>query len=326
MESYCGKDCGSCAWSERLNCPGCEEGMGKRFSGPCGIAACCREKGHRRCDTCGHLSGCPLQAERDEVPAREFRRREEERVRRETLTEQAPVLGKWLWLLFWLVAPREVGGVFLGLLSQFFPRLDAVGTVLSCVCFLACAFFFWRLGPVRREYQTASLCQLALSALCLLTWILPGEHPALTVLNLGALALGFCRNYLAYRAHALVLAGVDDALSERWRRLWKYTVWVMYGLAASILLLLLLIFIGFPLAVVCCLALLVLEVLEMVYLWRTAKAFRTWQPRWGTEPRHSPGGPKGPPGFFGPGGLPLLTRGGFCPRIDRIPYERQGNG
>lgn len=278
MESYCGKDCGSCAWSERLNCPGCEEGMGKRFSGPCGIAACCREKGHRRCDTCGHLSGCPLQAERDEVPAREFRRREEERVRRETLTEQAPVLGKWLWLLFWLVAPREVGGVFLGLLSQFFPRLDAVGTVLSCVCFLASAFFFWRLGPVRREYQTASLCQLALSALCLLTWILPGEHPALTVLNLGALALGFCRNYLAYRAHALVLAGVDDALSERWRRLWKYTVWVMYGLAASILLLLLLIFIGFPLAVVCCLALLVLEVLEMVYLWRTAKAFRTWQP------------------------------------------------
>ena len=77
METVCGKSCEACAWKEPLNCSGCREDMGRPFSGPCDIAACCREKGHRRCDTCGHLSGCPLQAERDEVPAREFRRRKQ---------------------------------------------------------------------------------------------------------------------------------------------------------------------------------------------------------------------------------------------------------
>lgn len=42
MEGICGKDRGLCTWKEQLNCAGCREDMGKPFSGPCGISACCR--------------------------------------------------------------------------------------------------------------------------------------------------------------------------------------------------------------------------------------------------------------------------------------------
>ena len=55
METVCGKSCEACAWKEPLNCSGCREDMGRPFSGPCDIAACCREKGHQRCETCAYL-------------------------------------------------------------------------------------------------------------------------------------------------------------------------------------------------------------------------------------------------------------------------------
>lgn len=278
MESYCGKDCESCTWKERLRCAGCEEGMGRRFSGPCEIAACCREKGHQRCDTCGHVSGCPPWAGRDEVPARELRRREAERARQETLAEQAPILGKWLWLLFWLVVPREAGGLLAALLGLVFPWMNGLGTVLVLVCALASAFFFWKLGPARQGYRAAALCQLAIVVLNVPGQFLPEGHPALTVIGLGVIGLGLYRNYHAYSAHAQALDEVDSALAEEWRRLWKYTVWDMCGIAASILLLLMIPVLGLLLVLACSLGLLVLAVLEMVCLWRTAKVFREYRP------------------------------------------------
>lgn len=278
MEGYCGKDCASCGWKERLRCAGCEEGLGRRFSGPCEIAACCREKGHRRCDTCGHVSGCPRWAGREEVPARELRRREAERARQETLAEQAPILGKWLWLLFWLVVPREAGGLLAAVLGRFVPWMNGLGTALVLGCALASSFFFWKLGPVRREYRAAALCQTAVIALNLPRQLLSEGHPALTVIGLAIIGLGLYRDYRAYSAHAQALGGVDDGLAEKWRRLWKYTVWDMCGMAASLLLLLMSPALGLLLVIICSLGLLVLAALEMVCLWRTARVFREYRP------------------------------------------------
>ena len=52
----------------------------------------------------------------------------------------------------------------------------------------------------------------------------------------------------------------------------------MCGIAASILLLLMIPILGLLLVLACSLGLLVLAVLEMVCLWRTAKVFRGYQP------------------------------------------------
>ena len=80
MEGICGKSCESCGWKDQLNCAGCQEDMGRPFSGPCGIAACCREKGHERCDTCPYVSGWPRQAQRVGIPRQEVQRRDSEAV------------------------------------------------------------------------------------------------------------------------------------------------------------------------------------------------------------------------------------------------------
>ena len=60
MEGICGRMCDACTWKEQLDCPGCQDGPGRRFSGGCPIADCCREKGHTACVTCTFSTGCAL--------------------------------------------------------------------------------------------------------------------------------------------------------------------------------------------------------------------------------------------------------------------------
>ena len=182
MEGICGKSCESCGWKDQLNCAGCREDMGRPFSGPCGIAACCREKGHERCETCTYVSGCPRQAQRDGVPRQELQRRDSEAAKYRRLAEIAPLMGKWVWLIFWLVVPMELASLLtLDVVARMFPAAETVGTALEVLCGLACTLFLWKLTPVLREYRTAALCQIAVTFVNLFLLALP-EGSALVLL------------------------------------------------------------------------------------------------------------------------------------------------
>ena len=109
MEGICGRMCDACTWKEQLDCPGCQDGPGRRFSGGCPIADCCREKGHTACVTCTFSTGCALR--RRDMPQNRLWAVEAERERRARLDRNAPVLAKWLWLLFWLVTPSVFSNI-----------------------------------------------------------------------------------------------------------------------------------------------------------------------------------------------------------------------
>lgn len=277
MESCCGKNCDLCASREELGCAGCREDMGRRFEGPCEIAACCREKGHGQCATCGYGRGCSLLAGRDEVPRRELRRRQEERERQCWLREQAPVLAKWLGCMFWLMIVQAAVQIpTIEVIAGAFPALASAGKIAGAVCSLAMALCLWMLGPVLREYRRAALCHFILAlggGVSLLV-----DEEVVMVLSLGVIALGLYRDYLTYHAHARVLEGADGELAKCWLRLWKWNIWAICGLAGSILVTAILGFLGLLLMLALSLGLLALSVLGAVYLWRTARVFREYRP------------------------------------------------
>ena len=110
-ETYCGKTCEGCKHKESLNCPGCKAGPGRQHSGDCELAQCCRSKGHERCETCGFNINCGTLRGRESVPEHRRWKIEADAEWKERLTRRAKILGKWLWLLFWLVIPSTVAGV-----------------------------------------------------------------------------------------------------------------------------------------------------------------------------------------------------------------------
>ncbi len=279
MDNVCGKSCESCSWKEQLNCSGCREDMGRPFSGPCDIAACCREKGHEGCGTCAYLSGCPRRARRDDIPRQELQRREDEAAKQRRLAETAPLMAKWVWLMFWLVIPTELASLLTAdFVTQAFPAAEAVGRVLEILCNLAYALFLWKLTPVLREYRTAALCQLAVMLVSLVLLILPEKPALILLLGIPSIIVSFYGSYVEFFAHAQAVEPLDADLAAGWRKLWKLFLLTL----GALVFLFFSMFMGAFVVVLAALAAVGLAiyyaVTRMIYLWRTAKRFREWTP------------------------------------------------
>lgn len=276
-EGYCGKSCAACDWRERLECPGCQEGPGRAFGADCGIAACCRAKGHQACATCTHLTGCPQRAGRDRAPEERIRRAEAADQRRRELDRRAPLLGKWLWPLFWLVIPSVLGNLMTNeTVVSAFPGLRLPGEAVTTLCTLAYGVILWQLRRLEDGYRAAAVCRAAVAATGVLAIFLTGEGGAVVALLLlvPALIVQMYGTYREYNAHAAVLDGADDAQAENWRKLWKWEIGLVLGLIGCTLLAFISLLLGALALLADAIGLLVTGILRLVYLYRTAKLFR----------------------------------------------------
>lgn len=237
MEGICGRMCDACTWKEQLDCPGCQDGPGRRFSGGCPIADCCREKGHTACVTCTFSTGCALR--RRDMPQNRLWAVEAERERRARLDRNAPVLAKWLWLLFWLVIPSVFSNILtMDTVAGAFPTAGVVGNVLAFLISLAYGVLLWQLREAAGRYRTAALCYLAggiISGVLLLPAI-PEGNWLWWLLSLPVMVLELCAAYQEFYAHAEVLEELDPELAGKWRLLWKWWIGLLLGLFGCIFL------------------------------------------------------------------------------------------
>ena len=188
-------------------------------------------------------------------------------------------MGKWVWLIFWLVVPMELASLLtLDFVVRAVPAAEVVGTALELLCGLACALFLWKLTPVLREYRTAALCQIAVALVNLFLLALPEGSALILLLGIPAIVLGFYGNYVEFHTHAQVVEPLDAGLAASWRKLWKLLLLSL----GSLVLLIFSMLLGPGAVVLAGLAVLGLTVyyavMRMVYLWRTAKCFREWTP------------------------------------------------
>lgn len=278
MDGYCGKNCEVCTWRERLACPGCQEGPGRAFSGDCSIAACCREKGHGACATCAYLTGCPRRMGRERAPEERQRKAEAETQRRRELDQRAPFLGKWLWLLFWLFIPSEIGTLMSSdTVKNAFPAVGMAGEVLVALCGLAYAAILWQLRKAGERYSIAGICQAISAAAAVPLAVVSARDTdgGLTLLvELPLVAVSLAAMYEEFNAHAEVLDGVDDTLAEKWRKLWKWYIGLLIGVFACVLLVAIAGLLGALAMLTAVIGILVVAVLKLMYLYRTAKLFR----------------------------------------------------
>ena len=279
MEGICGRMCDTCTWKEQLDCPGCQDGPGRRFSGGCPIADCCREKGHTACVTCTFFTGCALR--RRDMPQNRLWAMEAERERRVRLDRNAPVLAKWLWLLFWLVIPSVFSNILtMDTVAGAFPTGGIVGNVLAFLISLAYGVLLWQLREVADRYRTAALCYLAggiISGVLLLPAI-PEGNWLWWLLSLPVMVLELCATYQEFYAHAEVLEELDPELAGKWRLLWKWWIGLLLGLFGCIFLALISAILGLLVLLADAIGLLVVGIVKLVYLYRTAKRFREYQP------------------------------------------------
>ena len=289
-ETYCSKSCADCTQKESLKCPGCKAGPGRAISGECDISQCCRSKYQQSCQTCTNNARCGKLRSAANMPDHIARKQRAAAAHQEMLAQKAPFLGKWLWLLFLLIIPGIIAGLMTDEnIAQWLPDLVLPGYILTAATDLAYCCILWVLRSEDEHYRTAAKCRLIttiLSATATLMSTNPdfeGLTIAVSLVNAVTALLG---EYHEYTGHAYTVSLLDTHLSEQWDKLW---VWYIATLAATIgssilallvsamslgLLSLLLLLVMFAASV----GSIVVSVLKMVYLYRTAQQFRYYQP------------------------------------------------
>ena len=153
-----------------------------------------------------------------------------------------------------------------------------MGEVLGALASLAYGAFLWQLRTVGGRYRTAALCSLAGSAgSAVILFAVPEESGLWWALSLPAAVLELVSVYQECNAHADVLEGLDDRLAGKWRLLWRWKIGLLLGIFGSVLLMLLSVLLSLLVMLVMlaiAVGAIVVAVLRLVYLYRTAKLFR----------------------------------------------------
>ena len=279
-ETYCGKTCAECGRKEELNCPGCNAGPGKPYDGDCILAKCARGKGHETCATCIYSSTCGTLMGKNSIPDQRIRKIEAEKQRKAMLVKRAEVMGKWLWIMFWLMIGANVPALLSNdYFAQHLPGLYLAGAICGLLFNLACCLILLKLGREYDGYRVAGILFLVGSVISALrgtiTWMNP-DAGGLVLLSLPAAVANIVATYQEYTAHSAVLVGVDDVLSEKWGALWRWYIRCYLGMFGCIILMGFAPLLGVVLVFAAIIALLVMTIMEMVYLYRTAKIFREY--------------------------------------------------
>ena len=279
-ETYCGKSCEECTKKEQLNCPGCKAGPGRQFGGDCELAKCVREKGHETCETCGFKGNCGSLRSRDNMPDYRIRKIEAERMRKEAVAKRAPFLGKWLWMIFWLIIPSTIGSLMANeTTAKILPGLFMPGQIINAICSLTYGAILLKLGSEEARYRTAGICALIAGGVSAVVAIITGsaEEAVWTLLfTLPAAVVAMVGEYNEYMAHSAVLSGVDNELSEKWELLWKWYIGLLLGMFGCIIVMLITPILGAIAILGCAIGTGVVGILKLVYLYRMAKIFREY--------------------------------------------------
>lgn len=199
--------------------------------------------------------------------------------------EDAAVLAGRLWPLLWLVVPGTIAG-FLSdeALSAHWPDLALLGEILGILCSVVYGLLLLSLAKVNGGYRAAGACTLFVVAAGVIVQVLGGSGDPHNVERSIALILTFLSGvaalvgeYTECTSHAEVLEPVDIALSQRWRRLWKWYVGLFLGTFAGILVALFSQWLGLLVMTASTVGSLVVAILKLVYLWRTARTFREYE-------------------------------------------------
>lgn len=282
-ESFCGNDCAVCAQKELLNCPGCKDGPGREFGGECRVAACCRKKEFESCDACKakekYLEFHPLGKQTE---CRKLKVEEAEQQKKEVITKRAKVLGNWLFILFWLVVPATIASLLqIDFFKETSPDIYIIGQIISAVCFIAHSAILLKIAPAEKRYRTAGICALASAVSPIFDFFTIQSVQKLLLFLVIALPfaiISIVGEYFEYKAHSAVLKDLDNRLSEKWIKLWKWLIGGLLTLFGGVLVMLLaqslgLIVITIGLVIVVC-----AYIAKLVCLYLTAMRFRDYNP------------------------------------------------
>lgn len=182
-------------------------------------------------------------------------------------------LGERLRSLFWLVIVSLVV-TFMLVIMESLPGMKVTGELISAGFSIGYALILLKLEQDSYCFKISGICKIVCVAFNLIG-LLFADTLVSTLVTLGALIPSFIAQYQEYMGYSEVTENVDDDISRRWRTVWFLSLGSLIGIAAGLILTLFGSLLGAFLTLVAAVAVLVAEILKIVFLYKTAQLFRS---------------------------------------------------
>ena len=193
----------------------------------------------------------------------------------EAVVRRAPLMAKWLMAMFW----ANIAHIIINLIKiESSVTYTTIQSVLVFICSLVICLSLFQMRGEDERYGRAALFQLIPLVFNLIPSLVIDSYDTMVglviVVALISVVLSLLATYNEYHAHSSIVGGLDSALGDKWQKLW---VWQIIGIVSTFFaILLVLVAPGFGtfLTLAAAIYVLVIEIIYLVTLYRSAKAYR----------------------------------------------------
>jgi len=192
----------------------------------------------------------------------------------EAIVGRAPLMAKWLMTMFWVNIAHIIINFIKIESSVVYTTTQAI---LINVCTLILCLALFQMRGEDERYGRAALFTLIPVVLDTVFGILIGYGDSTGMVIFVALIsviLTLLATYNEFHAHSCIVGGLDSELGDRWQKLWVWQIIGIAGTFVSLLLTVLAAGLGAVLVLIVAIYVLVIQIIYLVTLYRSAKAYR----------------------------------------------------
>ena len=193
----------------------------------------------------------------------------------EAIVSRAPLMAKWLMTMFW----ANIAHIIINLIKiESSVVYTTIQNILIAICSLVICLSLFKMRGEDERYGRAALFQLIPLVINLVPTLVMDSYSTLVwlsvLVSLIAAVLTLLATYNEFHAHSCIVGGLDCELGDRWQKLWVWQIIGIAGTFVSLLLTVLAAGLGAVLVLIVAIYVLVIQIIYLVTLYRSAKAYR----------------------------------------------------
>ena len=193
----------------------------------------------------------------------------------EAIVSRAPLMAKWLMTMFWM----NIAHIIINFIKiESSVVYTTIQNILIAICSLVICLSLFKMRGEDERYGRAALFQLIPLVTNLIPTLVIDSYNTLVWLSvfvsLIAAVLTLLAAYNEFHAHSCIVGGLDCELGDRWQKLWVWQIIGIAGTFVSLLLTVLAAGLGAVLVLIVAIYVLVIQIIYLVTLYRSAKAYR----------------------------------------------------
>ena len=200
-------------------------------------------------------------------------------------TERKPgvnvaLLAKWMRILFWLIIISTAANLLTSEnVTNAAPPLASAGQILNIAANVAYGVVLLKIASESMNYRNSAICRFITAAVAIAVIPISDNTEffiAIPVVIL-SIVMDMVGEYYEFMGHAEVLRGADRTLSYKWLTLWKWYIGTFLGMIGGTVLAVMIQLIGLIVVLASTVGTLVISIVKIVYIYKTAGVFRNCQ-------------------------------------------------